>query len=111
MNRLATDQASDQILTATLELGGDNLTWTIIRVPLDVEKVWGKRGQLKVKGEINGFAFCTSLFPTGEGTHIIVVNKKMQAGGRVTVGTSVAFRIDAADARCFRKPKCKVSSG
>src|SRR6185312_11167443 len=41
--------------TATLERGGDRLNWTVIRVPLDVPKIWGVRGQLRVKGEINCF--------------------------------------------------------
>jgi hypothetical protein len=34
---------------ATLERKRDRLGWVIIRVPIDVAKVWGKRGQLKVK--------------------------------------------------------------
>ena len=72
--------------TAVLERSGDRLNWTIIRVPLDVAKIWGKRGQLRVKGEINGFAFRTSLFPDGKGGHLMIVNKKMQAGGNVGLG-------------------------
>lgn len=40
---------------AVLERTGDRLNWTVIRVPLDVGKLWGTRGQLRVKGEINGF--------------------------------------------------------
>jgi uncharacterized protein YdeI (YjbR/CyaY-like superfamily) len=71
---------------AVLERSGDRLNWTIIRVPLEVAKIWGKRGQLRVKGEINGFAFRTSLFPDGKGGHLMIVNKKMQAGGNVGLG-------------------------
>jgi uncharacterized protein YdeI (YjbR/CyaY-like superfamily) len=79
---------------AILERTGDRLNWTIIRVPLDVVKVWGVRGQLKVAGEINGFAFRTSLFPTGKGSHIMVVNKKMQAGGKAAPGIKARFRVE-----------------
>jgi uncharacterized protein YdeI (YjbR/CyaY-like superfamily) len=79
---------------ATLERSGDGLNWTIIRVPVDVQKVWGKRGQLRVKGEINGFAFRTSLFPTGSGSHILMVNKKMQAGAKTRTGLTATFRIE-----------------
>jgi uncharacterized protein YdeI (YjbR/CyaY-like superfamily) len=79
---------------AVLERSGDGLNWTIIRVPLDVPKVWGVRGQLKVKGEINGFSFRTSLFPTGNGDHILMVNKKMQAGGRAAPGMKARFRLE-----------------
>jgi uncharacterized protein YdeI (YjbR/CyaY-like superfamily) len=79
---------------ATLERDGTNLKWTIIHVPLDIEKIWGARGMLKVKGEINGFAFRTSLFPTGKGGHTLLVNKRMQAGAKVVVGTTAQFRLE-----------------
>jgi uncharacterized protein YdeI (YjbR/CyaY-like superfamily) len=77
-----------------LERGGDRLNWTIVRVPLDVAKVWGVRGQLRIKGEINGFTFRTSLFPTGKGTHLLMVNKQMQAGGKVAAGMKARFRVE-----------------
>jgi Domain of unknown function (DUF1905)/Bacteriocin-protection, YdeI or OmpD-Associated len=80
--------------SAVLERSGDGLNWTIVRVPLDVAKVWGVRGQLRVKGEINGFEFRTSLFPTGKGGHILMVNKKMQSGGKAFPGTSARFRLE-----------------
>jgi uncharacterized protein YdeI (YjbR/CyaY-like superfamily) len=76
---------------AFLERGGDRLNWTVVRVPLDVAKIWGVRGQLKVTGQINGFDFRTSLFPTGQGSHILMVNKKMQAGGKVQLGMKAHF--------------------
>jgi uncharacterized protein YdeI (YjbR/CyaY-like superfamily) len=78
---------------AVLERSGEGLNWTIIQVPVDVAKVWGVRGQLRVKGEVNGFPFRTSLFPTGKGSHILMVNKKMQAGGRTAPGMKARFRL------------------
>src|SRR5579864_300831 len=77
-----------------LERSGDRLTWTIIRIPFDAAKLWGKRGQLRVKGEINGFPFRSALFPTGKGTHVLMVNKKMQAGGKVAPGAKARFRLE-----------------
>src|SRR5215469_14536510 len=85
--------ASAKTFSAVLERSGDRLNWTIIRVPFDVAKLWGKRGQLRVKGEINGFPFRTSLFPTGNGSHILMVNKKMQRGGSTTSGLTARFRL------------------
>jgi uncharacterized protein YdeI (YjbR/CyaY-like superfamily) len=79
---------------AILERTGDRLNWTIIRVPFDVARLWGVRGQLRVKGEINGFSFRTSLFPTGKGTHMMMVNKKMQAGGKAPPGGKARFRLE-----------------
>jgi uncharacterized protein YdeI (YjbR/CyaY-like superfamily) len=79
---------------AVLERTGDRLNWTVVRIPFDVAKIWGKRGQLRVKGEINGFAFRTSLFPTGSGTHTLIVNKKMQAGGKAALGAKAKFFLE-----------------
>jgi uncharacterized protein YdeI (YjbR/CyaY-like superfamily) len=83
---------------AMLERGSNNLGWTIIRVPLDVAKVWGTRGHLKVSGEINGFPFRTTLFPTRQGYHMLLVNKKMQKAGGARLGMKARFRLqpDAA---------------
>ncbi len=52
------------------------------------------RGQIKVKGEINGFAFRTSLFPTREGRHFLLVNKQMQKGARAAEGNTARFRME-----------------
>jgi hypothetical protein len=60
---MADPRSMSETFTAVLERSGDRLNWTVIRVPMDVAKIWGVRGQLRVKGEINGFAFRTSLFP------------------------------------------------
>ena len=79
---------------ATLERGGGPLNWTIVRIPFDVARIWGKRGQLRVRGDINGFDFRTSLFPTGDGNHVLLVNKKMQKGGRVGLGAIARFRLE-----------------
>jgi uncharacterized protein YdeI (YjbR/CyaY-like superfamily) len=92
--RMAESRNRSKSFTAVLERSGDRLNWTIIRVPLDVAAIWGNRGQLRVKGEINGFAFCTSLFPDGKGGHLMIVNKKMQAGGKASLGKRAKFLME-----------------
>ncbi len=79
---------------ARLERMHSRLNWVIIHMPFDAAKVWGLRGQIKVKGEINGFAFRTSLFPTREGRHILLVNKRMQKGARAAEGNVARFQIE-----------------
>jgi uncharacterized protein YdeI (YjbR/CyaY-like superfamily) len=91
---MPTPKLAAKTFEAVLERGADRLNWTIIRVPFDAAKLWGKRGQLRVKGEINGFAFRTSLFPDGKGQHILMVNKKMQAGGGAARGSKARFRLE-----------------
>jgi uncharacterized protein YdeI (YjbR/CyaY-like superfamily) len=79
---------------ATLERLRSNLGWVVIRIPFNVQKIWGTRGMFRVKGEINGFAFRTSLFPTRKGEHFLLVNKKMQAGAHATEGTTAEFLLE-----------------
>jgi uncharacterized protein YdeI (YjbR/CyaY-like superfamily) len=79
---------------ATLERMRSRLNWTIIRMPFDASKVYGMRGQINVKGEINGFPFRTCLFPTAEGRHILLVNKRMQKAARVKAGASAQFQLE-----------------
>jgi uncharacterized protein YdeI (YjbR/CyaY-like superfamily) len=80
--------------SAPLERMPGRLGWTIVRVPFDVAKLWGSRGALRVRGEINGHEFRTSLFPTGRGTHYILINKKMQKGGAVRAGEQAEFKLE-----------------
>jgi uncharacterized protein YdeI (YjbR/CyaY-like superfamily) len=79
---------------ARLERLRSSLNWVIIRVPFDAAKLWRTRGQIKVKGEINGFAFRTSLFPTREGWHFLLVNKRMQKGARAVEGSIARFQME-----------------
>lgn len=88
-------KAVEKSFKASLErMASSNLGWVIIRIPFDVSKVWGVRGRLRVKGEINGFPFRTALFPTGRGFHFLLVNKRMQAGGDVRAGNAAHFRLE-----------------
>lgn len=91
---MAVPGSAAKTFQAVLERSGDRLNWTIIRIPFDAGKKWGKRGQLRVKGEINGFPFRSALFPTGQGTHVLMVNKKMQAGGKAVPGSKAKFRLE-----------------
>lgn len=87
-------KSPEKSFKATLERMQSNLGWVIIRIPFDVSKVWGARGRLRVKGEINGFPFRTSLFPTGKGYHFLLVNKRMQAGAHARAGSMAHFRLE-----------------
>ena len=77
--------------TALLEPDGTALKWTIARVPFDTAKAWPVRKGRRVRGEIEGFPFRTSLFPDPrtDGGTILLVNKKMQAGAGARVGHRV----------------------
>lgn len=87
-------RAAAKSFEAVLERDDRRLGWTIARIPFDVCKAWGTKGMLKVKGEINGFGFRTSLFPSGDGRHMLLVNKRMQAGARAALGGVARFRLE-----------------
>jgi uncharacterized protein YdeI (YjbR/CyaY-like superfamily) len=80
---------------AVLEPDGTQLRWVIARIPFDIAKAWPVRRGVRVRGEIEGFAFRTSLFgdPRGDG-HILLVNKKMQQGAKAKVGDRVRISLE-----------------
>jgi hypothetical protein len=69
------------------------LKWVIAYIPIDVKKTWGSR-RLRVRGEINGCEFRTSLFPSRTGRHFLLINKALQKGARVRPGDTVKVRIE-----------------
>ncbi len=80
---------------AVLEPLRNGLGWVIARIPFDVVKAWPERRRLRVRGEIEGFAFRTSLFAASNGGgHFLLVNKKMQKAANALVGTQVRIILE-----------------
>jgi hypothetical protein len=67
---------------------GSSVAW--LNAPFDVEKVFGTRARVPVRGTINGFPFRTSLMPMG-GCHGMAVNKAMRDGAGVQAGDTVSI--------------------
>jgi uncharacterized protein YdeI (YjbR/CyaY-like superfamily) len=84
---------------ATLERITSRLGWVIIRIPFDVSKVWGTRAKVRVKGEINGFAFRAAVFPTRNGYHCMLVNKSLQTGANTALGETAEFHLEPDTAK------------
>jgi len=90
------ENATRKAFTAVLEPDGTALKWVIARVPFDMAKVWPVRKGRRVRGEIEGFAFRTSLFPDARGTgQVLLVNKKMLAGAGARQGEKVRIWLEA----------------
>ena len=71
------------------------LGWVIARVPFDVAKAWPVRRGLRVRGEIDGFAFRTSLFRYSDREgHFLLVNKKMQKAASASIGSKVRISLE-----------------
>lgn len=95
--------------TTVLEPLPWELGWIIAPIPFDIAKAWPVRCRLRVRGEIfevnqksgrlshegEGFAFRTSLFPDSRGEgHFLLVNKKMQAAAKATLGSKVRIQLE-----------------
>jgi hypothetical protein len=76
--------------TAILERFEGIGTWTFLTVPFDVGKIFGKKGQVKVTGEINGVEYRSSFMPHGNGHHFLVVSASIRNKAQVQVGDTVA---------------------
>ena len=79
---------------ALLEKDSRALGWTIARVPFDPASAWKQMVRLRVRGDINGFAFRTSLFPDARGGFYLLVNRAMQQGAAVSLGETADFRLE-----------------
>jgi uncharacterized protein YdeI (YjbR/CyaY-like superfamily) len=70
------------------------LGWVVARLPFDVDEAWKKMVRLRVKVEVAGQVFRTSLFADAKrGGHFVLVNKKMQKAAGAGVGAMVDFAI------------------
>ena len=79
---------------AVLECLGGELGWTVARVPFDVKTTWQKMVRLRVKVEVAGEVFRTSLFVDSvHGGHFVLVNKKMQKAAGVKLGGMIDLAI------------------
>jgi uncharacterized protein YdeI (YjbR/CyaY-like superfamily) len=70
------------------------LGWVVARLPFEIEAAWKKMVRLRVKVEVGGEVFRTSLFADARrGGHFLLVNKKMQKAAGAKVGAMVDFAI------------------
>ena len=60
-----------------------------ITIPFDVEKTFGARARVPVRGTINGFAFRSSIFPMG-GCFMMPVNRALREGAGVKAGETIS---------------------
>jgi len=92
-----------KIFRAVLEKDNGSLGWTIVRLPFVPHDAWSEMVRLRVRGEIvatsaktqnEKFPFRTSLFPNpGTGGFFLLVNRAMQAGAGVSLGSVAEFHL------------------
>jgi hypothetical protein len=88
-----------QTFSARIILAGEGSAWPILPVPFDVEKVFGTRGRVSVRGTLNGFEYRSSIFPNPGGApgHHMMVNKTMLEGAKAAPGDAVKVVMERDD--------------
>jgi len=77
----------------------EGTTGTAITIPFDVEKTFGKRGRVPVRGTINGVEYRSSVFRMGDAPYFMVVNRKFrEAAGGLEAGETVSVVMERDDA-------------
>lgn len=64
--------------TAPLEKQGGRYGWSYVEFPHDVQKLFGKRGEVRVKCLLNGVHADRALMPTRSGLHIISLSATLR---------------------------------
>jgi uncharacterized protein YdeI (YjbR/CyaY-like superfamily) len=87
-------QSAPKRFRAVVEPLGDGLGWSVARLPFDPKEAWKAMVRLRVKVEVGGEVFRTSLFVDAKhGGHFVLVNKKMQKAAGAGVGAMVDFTV------------------
>lgn len=80
--------------TAKLEKSEDGMDTAFIRIPFNVEKTYGTKGQVKVKASFDGHLYRGVIANMGTGCHIIGVRKDIRAAIGKQVGENVVVTIE-----------------
>lgn len=78
---------------AKLEKMDGRFGWTFVEFPHDVEKLFGKRGTVRIKGTINGVPMDRALLPTKSGVHVIVFGVDLRRQAKVKAGDRGRFEV------------------
>ena len=73
-----------------LTADGEGGSWVVLPIPFDVQATFGSRGRISVSGTLNDVPFRSSIFPGGDGTHHMMVNKALQREADVGPGSEAA---------------------
>lgn len=75
--------------TATIERPETKGWYATIEFPHEVEKLFGTKGRVRVKGTINGVKVDRALIPTRSGVHVIVMSGALRKAVKAGFGDPV----------------------
>jgi Bacteriocin-protection, YdeI or OmpD-Associated/Domain of unknown function (DUF1905) len=65
-----------------------------VEVPRAISEAIGKRGQVRVRGTLNGVDFKSNLMPMGDGSHCLGVHKATQVAAGIDFGDNVSVEME-----------------
>jgi hypothetical protein len=83
-----------QVFKAILENPDSSMDAAFVSIPFDVEKIYGTKGQVKVKALFDGVAYRGVLANMGTGCHVILVRKDIRTAIGKKVGDTVRVEIE-----------------
>ena len=83
--------------------------YVCLDIPRAVSEQIGQRGRVPVVANLNGHEVRTSIFPSGQGSHFMLVNKAMRQGASAAAGdiVSVKLSVDHAPRKVIVPPDFK----
>lgn len=78
---------------ATVEKADGRFGWSYATFPHDVEKLFGKKGRVRIKGTVNGVPMDRALMPTKEGSHVIILGNELRRQAKLKAGDPARFEV------------------
>jgi hypothetical protein len=69
-------------------------TWTYLSIPDEISSRFGSKGQVRVRGTIDGCPFRSTSLPMGDGLHYLVVGKDIRNQIKKAEGDSVKVTLE-----------------
>jgi hypothetical protein len=79
--------------SAVLDKMSGHFAWHYVEFPHDVEKLFGRKGSVRVKGTVNGVPMDRALLPTKSGYHILVFGTDLRRKAKMKVGDTARFEV------------------
>lgn len=70
-------------------------TWTYAPIPPKVSEAFASRGQVRVKGTVDGKPFESTILPTGRGGHYLVLKAEIRKAIGKEAGAAVQVEFEA----------------
>ncbi len=89
--------------TILQSINGATSPIVIALVPFDIEKVFGVKNRVDVRGTIDGYTFERTLLPLGDGRHYFMLNAKMLKAIRKKMGDEVYIEIEEQENEGYKE--------